>query len=344
MKFIWVTLLDKDGYRRYLTNREQPIPEKEIVEATNLVELFEKFLKQFDKTLKTATSVEVQQFSKILIKDRINTYNSYVALSRYAYFVKNMDLYLAVLELLDGAEVMDVLYERLSENVDDERRDKILPKQKLPPLGLPSSEKVDVTREVMAKMEKFLDSETCKKTLVAVAHGLPRNFRKGEREKYLNSDGIDDYLKRKRESVMAELQKHRDESTLFYNQEITDEVLEFLRSHPDILVGERRDDVIYHTKIPYITKEYLEETDEQMKRYYACHCAWARESIKTGNERISPTFCYCSAGFTKMPWEAALDQSLEVEMVKSVLKGDLECSFIIHLPKDVVVKEREYDI
>jgi hypothetical protein len=327
--------LDKEGYRRYLTDRDQPIPEEEIVKTSKMVERFGKYLKQFDKTLETATSTEVQKFSKVLIEEENNSFTSYVALSRYGYFIKNVDLYLAVLELLDGVEVMDVLYERLCENVDDEKRDKILPKDNLPPLGLPSSEKVDVTQQVMEKMERFLDSETCKKTLVAVAHGLPRDFRKGEREIYLNSDGIDDYLKKKRESVMANLQKIRNEGTLYFNQEITDEVLRFLESRPDVLVGERRGDIIYHTKIPYMTKEYLDETDEQMKQYYACHCAWAREAIKMGNKGVSPAFCYCSAGFTKMPWEAALNQPLEVEMVKSVLKGDLECSFIVHLPKDV---------
>jgi hypothetical protein len=84
-----------------------------------------------------------------------------------------------------------------------------------------------------------------------------------------------------------------------------------------------------------MVQEYLEETDEKMKRYYACHCAWARESILDDVVDVSANFCHCSGGFTKMPWEAALDQPLEYEMVKSVLRGDDECSFIIHLPKDV---------
>lgn len=330
--------MDKEGYRGYLTDRDQPIPEEEIVEAIKMVEKFEEFLKQFDKTLETASSTEAHKFSKVLIEEGHNSWTNYAALTRYGYFIKNMDLYLAVFELLDGAEVMDVLYDRLGEYVGDEKRDEILSKEDLPPFGIPSSEKVDVTRDVMGKMEELLDSETCKKTLAAVAHGLPKDFRKGEREKYLDSDDIDDYLKKKRESVMEVMQAHRDEGTLFFGQEINDAVLEFLKSRPDVLVGERRGDIIYHTKIPYMAKKYLEETDERMKRYYACHCAWARESIKTGEEEVSPTFCYCSAGFTKMPWEAALDQPLETEMVKSVLQGDFECSFIIHLPKDMVPK------
>jgi hypothetical protein len=326
--------MDKEGYHRYLTDRENPIPEDEIVEATAMVERFEAFVKKSDKTLDTAGSDEVNAFSKVLIEENINTYENLVALSRYGYFLKNLDLYLAVLELIDGAEVMNVLHERLGDMVGENLRDKILPESKLPPLGLPSAEKVHVTKEVMEKMVEVLDNETCSRVLNAVAHGLPKDFRKGEREKYLEAGSIDEYLRRKRESAISELENYRDSGALFFNQIITDEALEFVKGRPDVLSGERRGNTIYHTKIPYMVNEYLAESDERMKRYYACHCAWARESILTGEE-VTDKFCHCSGGFTKMPWEAALDQPLEVEMVKSVLKGDSECSFIIHLPKDV---------
>ncbi|MFX1559026.1 MAG: hypothetical protein ACFFBL_00385, partial [Promethearchaeota archaeon] len=197
------------------------------------------------------------------------------------------------------------------------------------------TEKMKVTQEVLERMEKVLDPSECKRILADVAHGLPRDFRKGEREKFLKAGTVDEYLKQKRESAIAELEKHRDEGSLFYNQYITDEVVEFVKSRPDVLSGERRGNTIYHTKIPYMVQEYLEATDDRMKRYYACHCAWARESILDVVVDVSADFCHCSGGFTKMPWEAALDQPLEYEMVKSVLKGDDECSFVIHLPEGV---------
>ncbi|PNX51262.1 MAG: hypothetical protein BV458_11790, partial [Thermoplasmata archaeon M9B2D] len=132
--------VDKEGYRKYLTDRENPIPEEEIVETTRIVEKFEKFLERFRKSLENASDVEVNKFSKMLIDEGLNTYTSYVALSRYGFFIKNMDLYLAVLELLDGAEVMNVLNERLGEHFGETKRDEILPKDDLPPLGLPSKE------------------------------------------------------------------------------------------------------------------------------------------------------------------------------------------------------------
>jgi hypothetical protein len=300
-----------------------------------MVERFEEFLKQFGKTLETAAEAEFNKFSKVLIEEGTNTYLNYAALSRYAYFIKNMDLYLPVLGIFDGGEVMNVLHERLGEHVGEEKRDKILPKENLPPLGMPDTEKMGVTRKIVEKMEKVLDPADCKKILADVAHGLPRDFRKGEREKFLKAGSIDEYLKQKRNTAIEELEKHRDDGSLFYNQYISDEVVEFVKSRPDVLSGERRGNTIYHTKIPFMVQEYLEETDERMKRYYACHCAWARESILDDDVDVSANFCHCSGGFTKMPWEAALDQSLEYEMVKSVLKGDNECSFVIHLPEGV---------
>ena len=327
--------MDKEGFRTYLTDREEPVPEEQIVENTKMVERFEKFLKKFDKTLETASEDEFAEFSKILVEEGLNTYLNYAALSRYAFFIKNMDLFLPVLAIFDGSEVMNVLHERLGEHVGEENRDKILPKAKLPPLGMPDTDKMKVTREVLERMEKVLNPSDCKKILADVAHGLPRDFRKGEREKYLKAGSIDEYLKQKRDAAIAELEKHRDEGTLFYNQYISDEVVEFVKSRPDVLSGERRGNTIYHTKIPYMVQEFLEAKDERMKRYYACHCAWARESILDDDVHVSSDFCHCSGGFTKMPWEAALDQPLEYEMVKSVLKGDEECSFVIHLPEDV---------
>ncbi|MCK5390280.1 MAG: hypothetical protein KAJ36_07305 [Candidatus Thorarchaeota archaeon] len=330
-----VKKMDKEGFRKFLTDRDQPIPEEEVIENTKIVEKFEEFVDQFGKTLETAAGEEFERFSRVLIEEEANTYLNFAAISRYAYFVKNMDLYLSVLGIFDGSEVMNVLRERLGEHASEEVRDKILPEEDLPPLGMPDKEKIIITREIVKKMEKSLDSAVCKRILADVAHGLPRDFRKGEREKFLAAGSIDEYLKRKRESAIAELEKHRDDGSLFYNQYISAEVVDFVKSRPDVLSGERRGNTIYHTKIPFMVQDYLDEKDERMKRYYACHCAWARESILNDDVDVSDSFCHCSGGFTKMPWEAALDQQLEYDMMKSVLKGDDECSFLIHLPEGV---------
>ncbi len=189
-------------------------------------------------------------------------------------------------------------------------------------------------REILGRMEKELDQEDCQKILTEVAHGLPADYWKAERERFEEADDIDDYIAKKRARSIGELEKYNKSGESFFGQEITDEVLAYVKSRSDMLSGERRGNKIYHTKIPYDTKNFLAATDEKMKRYYACHCAWAREAIRSGEEGISADFCYCSGGFTKRPWEQAFGQYLDVEMVKSVLKGDNECSFVIPIPDE----------
>ena len=136
--------------------------------------------------------------------------------------------------------------------------------------------------------------------------------------------------------VIAELEKLRDEDKLYFTQEITDEVIGYVKGHPEISGGVRDENIIYETKIPYMAKEYLPETDERMKRYYYCHCAWVRESLRTGDVNVSPTFCYCSAGFHKRPYEVIFGQPLRAEVIDTVLDGGTCCRFAIHLPEDSV--------
>ena len=105
--------MDKDGFRKHLQERE--IPEEKIKKSVLAVEEFETALKTFDKsaTLETATSEDMRRFSKRMIDEGQNTYDNYVALARYGYFIINNEIYVAVMELLDGSNVLDIFYEKL---------------------------------------------------------------------------------------------------------------------------------------------------------------------------------------------------------------------------------------
>jgi hypothetical protein len=84
-----------------------------------------------------------------------------------------------------------------------------------------------------------------------------------------------------------------------------------------------------------MTSAYLAETDPILKHYYYCHCPWAREAIKNGDVTLAATFCNCSAGFHKKPWEVALGQPVRAEVLESVLMGDDRCRLAIHLPLEL---------
>jgi len=327
--------MDTDGFQKFL--EKQKVPEEKISEAISIVERFESFLKS--KELGNATSQDAAAFIRVMLDEGINTYDNFVHLLRYGYFIENNDLYISFLEPIDGGKVMEVLHQKLGEQVGENLRDDIFKDISMPPLGTPSSEKPKITRAVMERMETKVDAKTCQKVLTEVAHGLPTKFYdSGQREKLLAAKNIDEYLKEKQDAFIAQLEKHRDERTPFFNQEITDEVVQWIRDNPGIGSEKREGDYLIHTKIPFLAKEYLAETDERMKRYYACHCGWAREAIKTGQNEVSSTFCYCSGGFTVKPWEIAFDQPLEYEMLESALQGDTRCTFKIPIPKEVLEK------
>jgi hypothetical protein len=115
---------------------------------------------------------------------------------------------------------------------------------------------------------------------------------------------------------------------------VTDEVLSYICSQPEMGGGARVGSIIYKTKIPFLTKQYLAESDPTLKRYF--YYPWVREAVKSG-ENVAPIFCNCSARFHKKPWEGALGEKVDVDVLESVLQGDDRCRFAIHLP-EVIVK------
>ena len=170
-------------------------------------------------------------------------------------------------------------------------------------------------------------------------HAAPREEYLPEREKFLASGSIDDFLENRHKEYVDSLQRHMEEKTLYFTQEIDEEVLEYVRNTPTCQSGVREGDVIHVTKIPYMAKKYLHEKDPKKKRYYYCHCPWVREAILSG-VKISPNFCYCSAGFEKRPWDVIFDQPVKADVVETVLKGDPICKFAIHVPKEFLKNTR----
>jgi len=328
--------MNKEGFRKFLEGRE--LPEDKIEQGISIVERFETFLEKSDRTttLEQAREKDVHAFSQVLIKESLNTFDNFVALARYGQFVNNNALYVAVIELLDGSEALENLHKKLGGEIGEKNRDLIFDGVDLPPLGTPNTKKPRLTQTVLDRMERAVDSKTCKKILGSGLRTLPDEGYLAAREKYLQAGSLDAYLERKGKEFIAELERIRDENGLFFTQPITDEVIDFVRSHPEIMQGVREDNILYETKIPYMTVEYLAETDERMKRYTYCHCPWVRESLRTGKAQVSSAFCNCSAAFHKKPYEVIFDRPLQADVVETVLKGDPWCRFAIHLPEDAV--------
>ena len=327
--------MDNEGFRAYLLDRK--LPEDHLDPFIDLVERFEGFLNEAGRSgaLESATADEVNAFSAALIAEGDNTWDNYIALLRYAAFAKNRPFFVAVMEYLDGQEALGNLHRKVGEALGETKRDEIFEGIDLPPLGTPNTEKPQLTQAVLGRLEKA-DPKACKAILASGLRDLEDAWYEDAKATFEEADNVDAFLKKRRESFLAELEKHKREGTWWYVQIITDDVIDYVRQHPEVSTGVRKGNVVYEAKIPYMAKEYLAETDERMKRYYYCHCPWVRESIRAGEVEVSPTFCNCSSAFHKKKWEVIFGQPLHAEVVETVLRGDPWCKFAIHLPKGAV--------
>ena len=318
--------MDHIGFRTYLESRKVPI--EKMADALAMAEQFERFAEnEGGFTAETAMA-----FSRQLIEEGQNSEENLVTLARYGWFIRNTAVYVAILELLDGAEAQVNLFQRVAEGYGEDFRDEVFDGIGLAPLGLPTPEKPGKMQSVIERLEQILGPDACRNLLRDSLRDLPDEYYVGERELFLSCDNVDDYLTKKKQRFLVQMEACQREGRLFFAQEVTDEVLSYIHGEQEMGGGMRVGDLVYETKIPFLTKEFLAESDPLMKRYYYCHCPWAREAIRSG-EKVAPIFCNCSAGFHKKPWEMALNQKIQVDVLESVLRGDPHCRFVIHLPE-----------
>ena len=276
----------------------------------------------------------VQSLVDNLIDRGLNTSDNFYILLRYAKAIDNKPMFNTLFEMLDGCEVMDNLYHRLGERVGEELRDTIFEELPLPPLGLSKKEKARYTNRIMRRMEEIFGDNFCKDLLSGSLRDLPDVYFTEDKTDFDDTCGgdIDQYLHLRGEKFLNTLIDHQQRGELFFGQEITDEVIEFVKSNPEIGGGIREGHYIYETKIPFNTAAYLTEKDPVLKRYHFCHCPWVKESIRKDNLKIPDTFCQCSVGFHKKAFEVIYEQNLVGEVLQSVLRGDPICRFKIKLP------------
>jgi hypothetical protein len=324
--------LDEKGFKDYCTKRN--VKEDTVQAHIRVVRDFEAFLdkKYENKDFGSSSPSDMQSFVAYLVENGKNTIDSFAALIRYGRFVNKRDMATLLFGFIEGYRALEKLSETLKETLGESRRDEIFEEINLPPLGTDPRDKPKVAKRIMERLEATLDEKLLKEIMSSGLDVGPKEAYLPMREKFLKSKSIDDFLRRKHKEAVEMLEKHSREKSMFYAQEIDEEVVEYVRSNPEVMGGVREGDIIYETKIPYMTKKYLHEKDEKMKRYYACHCGWAREGIRSGL-KISPNFCYCSAGYHKRPWDNIFDQPVKAEVIETVLKGDPVCRFAIHIPK-----------
>ncbi len=180
------------------------------------------------------------------------------------------------------------------------------------------------SRKALALLDERVERADCIDIMTGCACRYPAAELQDCRKTYLETGDIDRVIALLEEKFLSFL---RD--GLHLEQGIISRIMENKWG----LAGYRDEDgSIIVTKIPKSgeIRDYFEEADPQKKRAIYCHCPRIRAAMRTG-DHISPTYCYCGAGYYKALWEEVTRRPVTVELMRSVLKGDDSCTFRINV-------------
>jgi len=184
------------------------------------------------------------------------------------------------------------------------------------------------SKVAMERLDTLVDVEERKRIMTGCACQYPKASLQEIRKRYEAIGDLD---------MAHRMLQEQFESLLRDTMKLDAEMIEEIVSRGWGSAGVREGNTIIATKIPksgYLVS-YMQETDPEKKRQYYCHCPRIRDVLRT-SETISPTYCYCGAGYYKGIWEEILQEPVEVEVLQSVLKGDQVCTIAVHLPRHLI--------
>ncbi len=308
--------------------------ENSIRYSIKVISEFESYLQHHDLDLFLLSQREIEGYLDHLIENKQDDLDRLIALARYGRHHQQIPLYTVMLSLLDGGEVMGNLYNALQEHLGQDLTQHIFEGIELPTWGTDNRKKAQKMGIVMQRLKDDVAADRWEPILLQCLRDLPDAMYSKQIELFDQCSDIEEYLDKRERIFLEEMRNLNQSGQLYFGQPITNSVYLFLQNNPLISRGIIKNGKLHIVKIPYNTDSWLHAQNEEDKRYYYCHCPWARESIRSNNgiPLVSPSWCSCSAGFVKRPFELIYKQKLEVEILETVLNGNDVCEFAIILP------------
>ncbi len=188
--------MDEKGFREILEKRN--LPKDQVDDHVAFISLMEKRLagREPSMTFEDLSHGSTQELVNELIDSGENGIQNLLALARYAWLIKNTEMYVTLFQMLDGYEAMDNLYQRLGEVVGDDLRDCVFDEMPLPPLGLSRHEKSRYNYQIMRRMDEIFGEASSRDILQDSLRDLPdASYQDAYREYHETCEGdIDHFL------------------------------------------------------------------------------------------------------------------------------------------------------
>jgi predicted hydrocarbon binding protein len=214
---------------------------------------------------------------------------------------------------------------QLDEKAGRKIREKIMRGSEDLSMGSNREDVIRWSKRAMELLDSVVEGKNRKEIMTGCACQYPGSQLQEIREAFEKTRDVD---------TVYQMLQDQFESFLKDELELEDHVINEIITRGWGLAGIKKGNTITATKIPksgYL-KQYMEEQDPTRRRALYCHCPRVRDAVQSGVD-ISPTYCYCGAGFYKGIWEYVLQNPVEVELLKSVLAGNDCCEIAIYLPE-----------
>jgi len=326
-------MLDKGAYTEFLRNT-QGCESYDVAECVGVIDDFTAFAG-------VAYGEGAEDFSVRSAVDYIvhrrdhdaNISRTIGILTDYAFYLRNGELISELVLLRDAWNVMNRTSELIKKHGGDSW-ERVFGGLRIPEIGATLDEMSDFTREIEKRMLDAMPRDNCEGIMSKNAHSWEPEWDWDENSKLLEAKTIDEYIEMKHAEFIKELEGYRDRGEFFFTQEIDDQVIEFAR---DNLITVRNGNKILHTRAPYLMKQYINAADRKMKRYYACHCPWKRNSILQEEGSLSSSMCYCCLGHAKKSFDLAFGRELNGRVVKTMMDEDcVLCTYEYDIPDDIM--------
>lgn len=329
--------MNKQALLQYIESKklDMKIYDQMIIFLTELEDFIKE--KSVGENFESIDDKGLDQVVSNIVSTKHNNLDEFHMLMRYMIAVNRHDLYIHLTRYTGGYGVIESILEKLKKIIGTDRSRIIIGKTKIPELGTPLEEMPLFTEEFMKVLRNNLTEKEFNTILADNHHQIPKSVFFDEKLRYEQASSLSEYLEDYHKRMVEQLKEHNRLGKVWYEQIITAEVIDFVRSNQEILSAVYKDDSLYITKIPYDTKAFLKAKTDEEKRYYSCHCPFARPSLIRNKPIIDGGSCMCSGGFTKLHFDVLFDQDLPVECLGSAIKGDFLCRFKISL-QDISIK------
>lgn len=312
---------------------KRKLPASDFEKILEILNQFEAQLqnKKPPTTVDEASVAELDYFVATLVASGENTFPVILGLMRYFRITGRNDLFVQLTKYTGGNEVIENILKNLEIHAGKDVADKVMKDLTIPVLGTAPKDYPQFTARFMKRMHEHCPASCLAEVMSGNNHGIPNQAFQEEKSFYEAAPSLSAYLEDLNSRQIATLQRHADTNTIWFEQEINQKVVDYVKTNQEIMAAVIKDDKLYSTKIPYDPKRFLEETNPMMRRYYACHCPFVRENILANKSHVSPDWCMCSGGFAKAMYEVIFDHKLGVKCLNNVLQGDEFCRFEIDL-------------